>query len=251
MQESKNKSITSYRDRIYDTYVSARAESLAPQSLQGLNSRAAYIRRVIRQHFPSRRDAKIIDLGCGHGAFIHFAYKEGFHNICGIDGSWEQIAASQQLGIPNLKHGDIFEEVAATQSDSCDVVIAFDVIEHFHRHELVTFVDEVYRILKPGGIWIVHTPNGESPFSGRALWSDFTHEVAFTRTSIAQLLYSSNFADVQSYEDDPVPHGVKSLIRWLVWKVIRGILRIYLAAEIGDTSKNAIFSQNFLTVAKK
>jgi hypothetical protein len=80
---------------------------------------------------------------------------------------------------------------------------------------------------------------------------DLTHELAFTRTSINQLLLSSGFSNVQCFEDAPIPHGLTSVVRWLLWKVIRSGLRLYLAAETGDTSRSAIFSQNFLIVADK
>jgi len=131
------------------------------------------------------------------------------------------------------------------------VVVAFDVIEHFTRDELLGFVDQVQRVLRPGGRWIIHTPNGESPFCGRMRYWDLTHELAFTRTSIIQLLLSSGFSNVQCFEDAPIPHGLTSAGRWLLWKAIRSGLRLYLAAETGDTASSAIFSQNFLTVADK
>ena len=131
------------------------------------------------------------------------------------------------------------------------MVVAFDVIEHFTRDELLGFVDQVQRVLRPGGRWIIHTPNGESPFCGRMRYWDLTHELAFTRTSIIQLLLSSGFSNVQCFEDAPIPHGLTSAGRWLLWKAIRSGLRLYLAAETGDTASSAIFSQNFLTVADK
>lgn len=110
-------------------------------------------------------------------------------------------------------------------------------------------MDEVYRILRKGGKWLIHCPNGESPFGMRMLFWDFTHELAFTRTSIAQILLASGFSGVQSYEDKPVVHGVKSLVRRCLWETFRLLLRLYLAAETGNGEKECIFSQNFLTVA--
>lgn len=91
-------------------------------------------------------------------------------------------------------------------------------------------------------------PNGESPFAGRIRYGDFSHEQIFTRVSINQVLKSSGFSEVHCYEDEPVIHGVKSLIRWILWKMIRGVLRLYLVAETGAGGRRCIFSQNFLTV---
>lgn len=134
---------------------------------------------------------------------------------------------------------------------SRDAVVSFDVVEHFRKDELLSFVDEVRRVLRPGGRWIIHTVNGESPFFGRIRYGDFTHEMAFTRESMSQLLLSSGFERVQCFEDTPVPHGVKSSVRWLLWKGIRGGLRLWLAVETGDSGRSAIFTQNLLAVATK
>lgn len=242
---------TDYRTRIYNNYVVARSAALAPHSLDGLRPRAPYLTGLIQRHFPSDRQASVIDLGCGHGAILHFARKAGYTNISGVDGSPEQVGAARRLGIDGVVEGDLLDVLANLADASQDCVVAFDVIEHFTRDEIIGLVDEVRRVLKPGGRWIIHVPNGESPFSGRMRYWDLTHELAFTRMSIAQLLCSSGFSDVQAYEDEPIPHGAISLARWVIWKCIRALLRLYLAAETGDTGRTAIFSQNFLTVAVK
>jgi len=130
-------------------------------------------------------------------------------------------------------------------------VIAFDLLEHFSKTEVVRFGEQVCRVLKAGGKWLLHVPNGESPFAGRMRYWDFTHELAFTAESLSQLLLSCGFRSVSCFEDSPVPHGVKSAVRWLLWKMIRGILRAYIAVESGDAGKRCIFTQNLVAVAVK
>jgi 2-polyprenyl-3-methyl-5-hydroxy-6-metoxy-1,4-benzoquinol methylase len=243
--------IETYRTRIYNQYVQAREQILAPESLDGLQPRAPFLRRLVREHFPTDRDAVVLDLGCGHGALLHFARAAGYTNLSGVDGSPQQIAAAQRLGIEGVAEGDLRDTLAAQADASLDVVVAFDVIEHFTRDELLPFVDQVHRVLKPGGCWIIHVPNGESPFFGSIRYGDLTHEIAFTRTSLAQLLLSSGFGEVRCFEDVPVVHGAKSALRWLLWKGFRSVLRLYVAAETGDASNAHIFSQNLLAVARK
>jgi SAM-dependent methyltransferase len=240
-----------YRDRIYSNYVNARIMPLAPSTLEGLKPRAPYLTKLIRTHFPTDRRSAILDLGCGHGALIHFVRCEGYTNIRGVDGSPEQVSAARWLGIEGVEEGNLLAALAAQAGESLDVVVAFDVIEHFTRDELMGFVDQVQRVLRLGGRWIIHTVNGESPFCGRMRYWDLTHELAFTRTAISQLLLSSGFSKVQCFEDAPIPHGLKSAIRWGLWKLIRNGLRLYLAAETGEISNSAIFSQNLLVIADK
>jgi 2-polyprenyl-3-methyl-5-hydroxy-6-metoxy-1,4-benzoquinol methylase len=241
---------TGYRSRIYNSYLSARAEPISIEEVRtNLHRRAPYIRQIIRRHFPSDKNAQILDLACGHGAFLYFAYEAGYRNGRGVDGSGEQVEKASALGITGVLKGDIFDFLRSEPDESADVVICFDIIEHLTRDELLDFVDDIRRVLKPGGKWIIHTPNAESPFGGAMRYWDLTHEMAFTRTSLGQLLLSSGFRSCQSFDDTPVVHGSKSAIRWGVWQIIRGMLRLWIAAETGETNNRCVLTRNFLTVA--
>jgi len=240
-----------FRSRIYDKYVHSRQTSLAPANISGLRSREPYLNLLIGKHFPADHSATILDLGSGHGTLVHLATRAGYSNISGVDCSPEQVAEAARLGIGNVRLGDLMETLASLQPDSHDAIVTFDVIEHFTRAELLCLVDEVRRVLKSEGVWIIHAPNGESPFFGRILFGDATHEQAFTRISIGQLLLASGFREVNCFEDTPIVHGLRSALRLMVWKTCRGFMRLYLAAETGDTGSDAIFSQNFLTIAFK
>jgi len=240
-----------YRSRLYRTYVSARASELVPPTIEGLQSRAAHLNKLIHCHFPKDRNAAILDLGCGHGALIHSARAAGYHNMVGIDLSTQQVDAGRKLGIENLRQGDLLETISSVADSSIDMVVTFDVIEHFHKDELIIFVDEVLRVLRADGRWIIHAPNGESPFCSRIRYGDFTHEMAFTRESICQLLLSSGFVRVACFEDGPFAHGILSAARLILWKAIRTALHLRLAIETGDWSRGSIFSQNFFAIAEK
>ena len=242
---------SAYRSRIYQYYVKASTQSIAPESIGGLKPRSHQIKKIIRDHFPQDRSASILDLGCGHGAFIHFIRAAGYIDVSGIDRSPQQVAAANRLGVKNVLEGDLAETLCSLPEQSKDVIITFDVLEHFTKDEMLGFVDEVYRVIHNGGKWIIHTPNGESPFGGRMLFWDYTHELAFTRNSISQLLLASGFSKVSCYEDVPVVHGTKSAIRFFLWKCIRALLRLYMAVETGSGKSDCIFTQNFLTIAIK
>jgi cyclopropane fatty-acyl-phospholipid synthase-like methyltransferase len=180
---------------------------------------------------------------------MHVLSRTGYPNVTGVDGSLEQIEAARRLGISGVKHGDVMDTLHGIRDECMDVVVAFDVIEHFTKSELVPLVDEVRRVLRPGGRWIIHVPNGESPFGMRSRYWDMTHEQAFTRTSIAQLLLTSGFSRVECFEDQPIPHGAVSAIRLVLWRTIRAGLLLYVAVETGSLDRKAVFSQNMLTVA--
>lgn len=238
-----------YRQRILARYVSTHAS--VSGAAAGLERRRPFLDRLVRLHFPPDRNAAILDLGCGHGAILWAARNAGYTNLTGVDASPEQVAAARQLGILGVRQGDLVKELAATASASQDVVILFDLLHYFAPAEQVALADEVRRVLKPGGRWILHLPNGEGLFGGRMRYWDFLATGSYTHASIGQLLRACGFTDVRCYEDRPIVHGAKSAVRWVLWQAIRGAARLVLAAETGDSGRDAIFSQVFLAVAFK
>ncbi len=239
-----------YRQRLYQHYAAAGTLGPAPGP-DRLDFRAAHLQRLIRQYFPPDKDAAILDIGCGHGAILSFARQAGYHNTVGIDWSASQVAEAARRGITGIIEGDLLQVLESLAAESQDVVIAFDVIEHFTKDELLSCLDQICRVLKTGGQLIIHAPNGDSPFCGHVRYGDFTHELAVTRESLTQLGQACGFSRIACYEDQPAPHGVKSGIRWLLWKVIRGVLRFYIAVETGVFDPGMIFSQNLFCIATK
>lgn len=238
-----------YRDRIYDRYSTAHGSVGA--TFQDLETRGPFFRKLVRDHFPANRDAAILDIGCGYGALLYFAREAGYRNVRGVDISAEQISTAERLGIDGVAQADLFEFLRCLQNESQDAIVTFDVIEHFRKEELLTFIDEIFRVLRKGGTWISHVPNGGSPFFGLIFYGDFTHELAFTRSSIEQLAFTGGFSQVVCCEDEPVPHGIPSSIRWVGWKVIRFLSRVWLMVETGSTDSDCILSQNFVAAATK
>jgi SAM-dependent methyltransferase len=239
-----------YRERIYLHYVESASTPLAPDSVAGLAPRMPYLRKLIAEHFPASRDAAILEVGCGHGALQHAAREAGYSRIQGVDGSPSQVAAAHRLGVASVRQGDLTETLQAASPDSLDAIIAFDVIEHLDRDEIIRMADATHRALKPGGRWIVHAPNGASPFAGVVLWGDLTHELAFTTESLTQLTRSTGFSTVRFFEDAPVAHGLKSAVRRLLWKAaVRPFFNLCLVVETGGAQ--AILTQNLLAVAVK
>ena len=240
-----------YQTRIYDRYQSVGQSSTLVNTVANLMPRAGMFQKIIRSHLSGDLRANILDLGCGHGAFIYFLKEAGYYNIVGVDVSPEQVAKAHILGIPEVIQGDINKFLQDVEPESHQYIISFDIIEHFGKIELIGFIDQVFRALRPGGKWIIHAPNGTSPFFGNVYFGDYTHEQAFTVASITQVLKASGFSSVNCYEDVPVPHGLKSVVRFFLWKLVRMALRFYFLIETGSGKKDLIFSQNFLTVAEK
>jgi SAM-dependent methyltransferase len=240
-----------FRARLLSRYVSTHATVSEAAARDGLEKRRAYLSHMIRDHFPADKAASILDLGCGHGAILWAAQNAGYTNVAGVDASPEQVAAAKTLGINGVRQGDLIKALAETPDASQDVVILFDLYHYFDRDTQMHLADDVRRVLKPGGRWILHVPNGEALFGARMRYWDHLAADCFTRMSIAQLLLACGFTRVDSFEDKPIPHGLKSTVRAILWRCVRGALRLALAAETGETGRDAIFSQCLLAVARK
>lgn len=239
--------MSDYRDSIYEDYESGPQ----PSNISDLRPRAPYLRKLVREHFPREKTATVLDIGCGYGALLHFAKEAGYTNVFGMDRSPSQVRTAVKLGIEGVRQVDWSDGLASVPLGSTDAVVALDVVEHFRKDELVPLLGRIFRVLRHGGRLIVHTVNGESPMAGSTFFGDITHETCFTRVSLAQLLRSTGFEDIRSYEDAPIPHGLVSTARWGLWLGIRSVLRFATAAETGDIGRKAILTRNFLTVAIK
>lgn len=250
VQVEQTRESDTWKKRLYDKYVSSgQAGAFAASAEQTFRPRRAYIERLITAHFPKDRSADILDLGCGHGAFLYFLAKAGYKNATGVDTSPEQINQAHQLGITAARCQPAFEYICGLQSESLDMVLLFDVLEHLERQELFDLLDEVYRILRRGGACLIHVPNGEGVFGMRVRFGDLTHVQAFTQNSVRQLLTTVGFSQVRCYEERPVVHGVASLVRRVLWELGTLHLRLLFAAETGSTK--ILLSQNMLAQAVK
>lgn len=240
-----------HKKRLYEAYVSsgqARLLNVSSNAEILLTPRKAHIRRIISKHVPPKGEKpRILDLGCGHGAFLYFLSQAGYEDISGVDGSAEQVAIAHQLGIPRVQHAEIQPFVRAIASSSADVVLLMDVLEHLAAEELFPILDDVLRVLRPGGRCLAHVPNAEGVFGMRIRYGDFTHERAFTRSSLEQVFHTVGFNHVACFEDKPVIHGPQSAIRRLLWEAGTLPFRLLLAAE--TPCRHAILSQNLLLKA--
>jgi hypothetical protein len=80
---------------------------------------------------------------------------------------------------------------------------------------------------------VVQVPNGESPFFGRIRYGDITHELAFTRSSMIQVLNMIGFEDIRVRPVPPVPETAKGRLRLPLWKLVELFYQTLLFAEVG------------------
>jgi 2-polyprenyl-3-methyl-5-hydroxy-6-metoxy-1,4-benzoquinol methylase len=238
-----------YREKLYSTYVSTHTAHLYGEAtIEGIRRQFPVWKGYYGRFLPKDKKAKILDIGCGNGGFVYYLESLGYNNSAGIDISREQVELAKNLGIKGIECADVasfFNE----KEETYDMVFARDVIEHFPKDRVLELLESAFKSLKRGGVIIILTPNGESPFASRYLYGDFTHEVAFTTNSLNQVLKTVGFREFSFYSTGPVPKGVKSVARFLIWKGIEAVLKFYMLVETG--SSKGIFTQNIIATATK
>jgi hypothetical protein len=159
------------------------------------------------------------------------------------------VEAARQLGINNVHCEDLLTFLHGhPKAFAC--ITAFDVVEHFPKCEVLELLDAIHQALQSGGTFIMQVPNGASPFHGTIRYADFTHELAFTKESIIQVLSVTGFTDVHIYPTGPVVYGMLSAVRWVIWHMIQLLLMLYLAAETGAMYGH-ILTANLIATAQK
>jgi 2-polyprenyl-3-methyl-5-hydroxy-6-metoxy-1,4-benzoquinol methylase len=237
-----------WKDRLYASYISTKQSATTVDMNSGLAlSSYPQLEHVIRKHVPADKRIHIADLGCGHGALVFCLKAFGYENVEGVDVSSEQVSLAHRLGINEVRQGDLIGYIQ-NRNSTYDVLFLMDVLEHMTKQEVVDLLGMVRNALKDGGRLIIHVPNAEGIFGMRVRYGDFTHELCFTPQSIQQVLLASGFEDIAVYEDKPLVHGAKSLVRSLLWRLLTLRERLLLLAETGTAGH--ILSQNMLVVAK-
>ena len=142
----------------------------------------------------NKKSIKIIDLGCGRGEWLEILQYQGYHAI-GIDHNHSFIDECQKLKL-KVQEEDIFSFLEQQDKNSFDVMTAFHIIEHLPLQKQVKLLDEVLRVLKPGGMMILETPNPENLLIGSCyFYMDPTHKNPLVPESLHFLVQERGFQE--------------------------------------------------------
>lgn len=150
--------------------------------------------RFLPRPLPGQR---LLDVGCGNGDYLRNAVDAGWQAI-GIDADEKAVDVARQRGL-EARLGGI--ELFADQAGCFDAITLSHVLEHLH--EPMMFLRDVHRLLKPGGVIFLDTPNIQSRGARRwgVHWRGLEtprHLVIFSRSALIDMLRKAGFVHIQS-----------------------------------------------------
>jgi SAM-dependent methyltransferase len=151
---------------------------------------------------------RLMDIGCGTGGFLRFARAYGME-VYGFDASEAQAEFAKREH-PNVRQAASPSEYVASLGDPeirFDLATLWDVLEHLRCP--AEYLASLRRILKPGGMLYVSTPNGRAmlwkhkvfsifdPEWGRK-WVPWEHVFYFSMPSLISYLRRAGFDVVRT-----------------------------------------------------
>ncbi len=208
-----------------DDYEEAFWRSYSENHFWRLNDKArvkensVYYDAIYDSLLPPDRAARLLDIGCGGGHFLHYLVRKGYRNIEGIDIAPGLVEFVRKEIWPGVHAGDALAFLEA-HPGAYDCLAANDFIEHLPKPQIVRFLFLCFDALAPGGRLLIKTPNMSNLFAGRNRYVDFTHEVGFTEHSLYEVCAAANFGDIDirsEFHASAEPTSYKWLRKFYLW----------------------------------
>ncbi len=118
--------------------------------------------------------ARALDLGCGRGEWLEILRDAGIAGR-GVDLDAGMLEAARGAGL-DVEQRDALEALRAEADGALTLVSGFHIAEHLPFAVLLALMTEARRVLRPGGILILETPNPENLVVGTSSFHlDPTH----------------------------------------------------------------------------
>lgn len=153
---------------------------------------------------PEGLAAPCLDLGCGRGVWLELLARRGFR-AQGLDLNPAAVAEARARGL-EAEVGDALAALRARPAGSVLMVTAFHLIEHLPLALRLGLVAEAARVLRPGGLLILETPNPENIWVATHTYHhDPTHLQPLTPAGLAFLAGHVGLTEVEVLRLHPLP----------------------------------------------
>ena len=195
--------------RAHEAFVMADVYSAFEDRFRGSREE---IRKRTSVYLPEARSPTVtkktplLDVGCGRGEWLELLRDEGIP-ARGIELNPSLAANCRDLGL-DVAEGEAIHYLRRLEDGSLGAVTAMHVVEHMVLRDLVAFLDEIKRVLRPGGFALFETPDPQNLIVGAfAFWLDPSHQRPIPSQTLAFLVESRGFNSVEVRRLHPFPQN--------------------------------------------
>lgn len=170
----------------------------------------------------------VLDLGCGRGEWLEVLAEHGYQ-CCGVDLNDAMLKESRASGF-DVVEADAVDYLRGLKDGSLAAITSMHLVEHLPHKVLIKLLDEALRVLQPGGMLILETPNPENLTVG-ACWFylDPTHrnpippdllqwtvqERGFSHAVVQRLTEHRRVSDIQPVSESvPCAEQINLMAAW-------------------------------------
>jgi SAM-dependent methyltransferase len=139
---------------------------------------------LAERYLEGHRGARLLDLGCGRGEFLHGFARKGF-DVVGFDRSRPSEPRFQEPVVV----GD-YERGGLPFADG-EFSVLFNKSVFEHVRDITPLLNECHRVLAPGGRLVSLVPDWTAQW--RHFFDDWTHVRPFTLTGLRECVQSHGF----------------------------------------------------------
>lgn len=167
------------------------------------------VRAVVRHDVAGPR---VLDLGPGRGEWLMLLAEAGVV-ATGVDDNEAMVAELRGRGL-DVVFDDAARHLGAVPDGSLDVVTAFHVVEHLDLDALLELLAQTRRVLRPGGLLVLETPNPANLVMGACnFYLDPTHRSPVPAARLQFLAAACGFTAIRTWELHPKEHVDLSTMR--------------------------------------
>lgn len=173
---------------------------------------------------------RVLDYGCGMGFLLPHLARHA-EEVTGADVSEESLRQvnDKYRALSNFRGAQTIEQLMAA-GQRFDALVSVEVVEHLYDEQLDEMLDNVRRLLAPGGVAIFTTPNEENlalneiycPESD-AVYHRWQHVRSWSGTSLRAYLEARGFSRITTTATNLAavpPHSLSARVKWLLKRAL-------------------------------